>query len=337
MRIGYNPNKDKEKIITDYFHQVIMPVYIPNNEGYFKDSFEIFKYSLQSLFKTSHDKTYFSIINNGSSTEVKEYIDDLFQNGKINEVIHVDNIGKLNAILKGISGHNFQFITVTDADVLFMNDWQSETYKVYENFPKTGAVSTTPSSKVVKQFTSNVIIENLFSRKLKFSPVLNKQAFIEFSVSIGNPDFYNEHQLNHYLTIQNSEFKAVIGAPHFVATYRSDVFSNYKKKYSNYSLGGDSENELLDEPVLNKGCWRLSTCNNYTYHMGNVKEQWMFDKFNSIEFNKNVIVPAFNFKSTSTIKNKIEIFVYNKIISKKIIWQTFLRFKGLSYEASKRY
>ena len=43
MRLGFNPHKDKQQIKSDYFHQVVIPVYIPNTEGYFEDSFEIFK------------------------------------------------------------------------------------------------------------------------------------------------------------------------------------------------------------------------------------------------------------------------------------------------------
>ena len=54
MRIGFNPNKDKIKEVDEYFHQVIIPVYIPNKHGYFKDSFQILVHSLESLFKTSH-------------------------------------------------------------------------------------------------------------------------------------------------------------------------------------------------------------------------------------------------------------------------------------------
>ncbi|WP_255373930.1 hypothetical protein [Flavobacterium sp. LM5] len=36
MRIGFNPHKDKAKETSDYFHQVIIPVYIPNQEAIFK-------------------------------------------------------------------------------------------------------------------------------------------------------------------------------------------------------------------------------------------------------------------------------------------------------------
>ena len=39
MRVGFNPNKDKVLSKSDYNHQVIVPVYIPHQNDYFKDSF----------------------------------------------------------------------------------------------------------------------------------------------------------------------------------------------------------------------------------------------------------------------------------------------------------
>ena len=84
MRIGFNPNKNKTIDIAEYTHQVIIPVYIPNEEGYFKDSFQILKYCLESLFKTSHSKTFYTIVNNGSSKIVVDYLNELYINNKIN-------------------------------------------------------------------------------------------------------------------------------------------------------------------------------------------------------------------------------------------------------------
>ena len=77
MRIGFNPQKDKKLHPSDFFHQVVVPVYIPNQKGYFKDSFSILKLCLDSLFRTSHKKTYFTVVNNGSCDEVRAYLDHL--------------------------------------------------------------------------------------------------------------------------------------------------------------------------------------------------------------------------------------------------------------------
>lgn len=337
MRVGFNPNKDKVLTKSDYTHQVIVPVYIPHQNDYFKDSFQILQLCLESLFKTCHAKTYITVVNNGSCIEVVNYLNQLQQEGKIQEVIHTSAIGKLNAILKGLTGHQFPLITITDADVLFLNGWQNSTYEVFEAFPLAGVVSTTPSSKVLKQYTGNVIVSNLFSKKLNFKNVINPNAMIMFAKSIGNEDFYNATHLKKVLTITNKNISAVIGAGHFVATYKGSIFNLLKNRYSSFSLGGTSEALFLDKPVNDLGYWRLSTSDNYTYHMGNVKEYWMQTIFESL--NDNDTFEKTKFRSDS--KHSFLIVYLKNILFKlllfKPIWRLFLQWKGLTKEESKMY
>lgn len=332
MRIGFNPNKDKPQKPNDFFHQLVIPVYIPNQEGYFKDSFAILKYCIESLFKTVHPKTFITLVNNGSNAIVTDYLNQLQKTGKIHEVINTTNIGKLNAVLKGISGHDFPLITIADSDVLFLKDWQEATYSVFEKFPKTGAVCPTPSSKSLKNYTFNIWFELLFSKSLYFTEVQNPLALKAFAESVGNVDFYNSSHLEKYLTVSHNNFKAVVGAGHFVTTYRKEVFENNKIKYSNFMLGGDSEATLLDIPVVKKGMWRLSTENNFAYHMGNIKEEWMNKILSEIESNKffpEKEITLYKVKSSKFgffIKHRL----FSKIIKSKKIWHYFLKAKGLS-------
>ncbi len=121
MRNQYNHKKEKKINKSDCFHQFVLPVYITNQEGYFKDSIRILKLCIESLLKTVHSKTYITIVNNGSCKEVEDYLNNLYQGGKIHEVIHTENIGYINAMLKGIAGQNFPIFTNADADVLFLN------------------------------------------------------------------------------------------------------------------------------------------------------------------------------------------------------------------------
>ena len=51
MRIGSNPNIHKSIALATFSHRVIIPVYIPNAEGYFADAFSVFKICIQSLIK----------------------------------------------------------------------------------------------------------------------------------------------------------------------------------------------------------------------------------------------------------------------------------------------
>lgn len=339
MRIGFNPNKDKENEHSYFVHQVIVPVYIPTNEGYFKDSFKILQYCLESLFKTAHSKTFISIINNGSNTETRNYLDKLYEEGVIHELIHTSNIGKLNAILKGISGCEFGIITITDADVLFLNGWQKATYDVFESFPRSGAVCPVPSSKVLKQYTYPILLENFFSKEVQFSPVKNPVAMRNFAKSIGEPDFYNQHHLSDNLTISSEKSKAVIGAGHFVTTYKGKIFNSMENRYSNFRMGGDSERSFLDKPVADLGYWRLSTENNFAYHMGNVNEPWMSEKVKNLKDESKALVqlPVLEEIKNSRLSNFLKAKIFARILFKRRIWIWFLQYKGLSKEASKKY
>lgn len=339
MRIGFNPKKDTERTPSEFFHQVIIPVYIPNQEGYFKDSFTILKYCLESLFKTSHPKTYYTLINNGSCQVIVDFLNTLFNEGKIHEVIHTDNIGKLNAILKGLSGQNFQIVTITDADVLFLADWQKQTYAVFETFPKAGAVCPTPSSKTLRQNTSNILVDNLFSKNMVFTPTVNREALLAFAKSIGNSEFYNENQLAYNLTISNNKIKAVVGAGHFVTTYKGVVFEKLRDKYSAFSLGGDSENKFLDQPVANQGYWRLSTEDNFAYHMGNAAEPWMEEQLMALNDKSHIEIaqPKLMKINNSKFLNTIKKIIFSKILCRKPVWNLFLQYKGLSKEVAKNY
>ena len=341
MRIGYNPLRNEVHQPSDCIHQVIVPVYIPNDEGYFKDGLKILDLCLQSLFKTAHSKTFITIVNNGSSPEVAAYLDGLLRKRQIDELIHTINCGKLNAILKGLSGNSFPLITIADSDVLFLNNWQQETYRIFHAFPKAGAVCPTPSSKSYKTYTYNIWFELFFSKSLSFTKVKNPDALQAFADSIGNPDFYNQSHKEWYLTVTNErkQTTAVVGAGHFLVTYKNEVFEKLPVKYSNFKLGGDSEKKILDLPVVKNGLWRLSTQDNYAFHMGNTYEDWMADALEKIT--QETYNPEFrpNYKKIkmSKLGFLIQYQLFAKLMARKKVVQQFLIRKGLTKTAAKNY
>lgn len=340
MRIGRNPNKDQQLPDSHYEHQVIIPVYLPNEEGYFKDGFQILQICLNSLLKTTHSNTFITIVNNGSSKKVIDYLNTQLEEKKIHEVIHTTNIGKINAILKGLVGHKFPLVTISDADVLFLNNWQQATYAIFDAFPKAGVVCTTPSPKSFKYINYNIFFENFFSNNLRFKKVKNVPALNKFAASIENPNFYNACQLKNILTLQKKETVAVVGAGHFVATYRREVFENLTIENNSFKLGGNSETKILDIPVIKRGLWRLSTYDNYTYHLGNVVEEWM--KFEL----KNLKVEPF--KNTNKIvlpkvRKPCKLYLYfvnnffARLFNSKPFYKWFLKHKGLSKKEFQNY
>jgi hypothetical protein len=336
MRIGFNPHKDKVQEESIYLHQIIIPVYIPNQEGYFKDSFQILQLCLNSLFKTIHNKTYITIVNNGSGEFVKEYLDELLNSGKIQELIHTQNIGKLNAILKGLAGNDIELVTISDSDVLFLLNWQNETVKIFAAVPKAGVVGIVPQFKTYESNCGNVLFDSLFNSKLRFVPVKNAAALIRFYDSLGWDRNYNQDFLAYNLALAiNSELSVLLGSGHFVATYKKDIFESVVT-YIGYKMGGYSEG-YLDRLPLKKDYWRLTTADNYAYHMGNTIENWMVDTPNQKQ--ENIIV-EYNFMKRKKI-NSILYFIKNrlfvKFISVKIVVKFFLKWKKLPQPMIEKY
>ena len=337
MREGLNPAKDKKIETGDSFHQIIIPVYIPNEEGYFQGSFQILKLCLESLWKTSHEKIFISLINNGSNNRVRLYLEDLLKSKKINELTHTINVGKLNAILKGVVGHNMPIVTIADADVMFLPGWQNATYEIFNNFPRAGVVGLTPQFRLFKSKSANTIFDNFFSKRLRFVPVKNPNALKKFYKSIGWDDNYNKDYLRYNLILRRNKVDALVGSGHYVASYRRELFQNIDS-YKNARLGLDSES-YLDGISLKYGLWRLTTSQNYAYHLGNTEEGWMKEELGKMSPCREASQVKLRdgiekvSKGSYFFKNKL----FAKILSLQLFQNLFYKYKGLSKEVRKTY
>lgn len=338
MRIGNNPQKSISIKPSKYYHQLIIPVYIPNSEGFYKDAFKVFKICLESVLKTTHDATFISIVNNGSSIEVSEYLHVLYESNKINELIHTTNIGKINAINKAIVGQDFPIITISDADVLFENNWQQEVYRILMAMPKVGAICTTPISRNIKYSTQNIYFDLFFSSQLKFDKVKNPEAMKLFLQSVDNEKFFRPIHFEKYLMIKKDGVEVVVGAGHYVCTYTRKAIENIDFN-TTAKLLGKSIMDKLDSLVIKNGFWRVSTSENYTYHMGNLSEQWMYDKLDKLEdLNESIDEPNLKNSKQNKFSIWIKVNAFGVILFSSIsLWKKFLVFKGLTKKEAKQY
>jgi hypothetical protein len=165
MRKGKNPSKDIILQQNRSNHRFIVPLYIPNEEGYYDDAFRIFTYCLFSANKTSISQLKVSVISNGSCDAVNTKLLQLQQEGQIDElIIEKDSIGKINSILKVLRTAEERLITITDADVLFVNGWEQSILNVFEAFPTAGSVSPVPVFRTHFRLTSPIWFRYLFSK-----------------------------------------------------------------------------------------------------------------------------------------------------------------------------
>lgn len=332
MRVGNNPSN--EEIIEDVvaFHRVIIPVYIPSETDYFKDAFEIFNYCLRSLHKTSCTHLKVSVVSNGSCTSVNEKLFGLQKEGYIDELmIETEGIGKINSVLKVLRTADERLITITDADVLFDNGWEEAVTTVFKEFPKAGSVCPVPVFRKNFSLTGNVWFSYLFSKKLKFLAVENPEAMTRFANSIG----WSRLDAKFKEVIATLKLKngatALVGCAHFVATYKNEVFTEMPKGNSRYKIRGDSELLYTDLPVLKKGGHRLSTSNNYAYHMGNVLEAWMVEKFEGLdEETKRNNRPQLKELKKPLISHLFIDKLFKNLISFAPVKKSILKMKGLT-------
>tara|TARA_R100000655_G_scaffold81851_1_gene121358 strand:- start:2155 stop:3171 length:1017 start_codon:yes stop_codon:yes gene_type:complete len=280
MRKGLNPNKDKVGNI-DYLHQVIIPTYIPNLNGFFEESFEVLKVCIESLLQTSQSYTFISLVSNGSCKKVEEYLQFLYKEEKVHEIIISENIGKYNSIMKAVSGHNFPLVTISDADIYFKPNWQEETYKVFENFKKTGVVGLIPQFLSYQSHCEDLLLDYAFSSKLKFGAVEDSEALKDFYRSIGWKPNYPKDRLKFTLYLKKKDHKALVGSGHVVATYRREILENLAQ-FNPFKMGGNSE-FLLDDSAPKKGYYRFTTSKNMAFHLGNKLDNGCFASMNLVK------------------------------------------------------
>ena len=285
MRIGNNPLKDRELSRSTGIHRVIIPVYIPHQEGYFKDALCILKVCLESLLATTQNDTRITLIANGCCPNALKQLTSYAETGRIDQlVINQENLGKVNAIVGVARGCFEPLLTFADADVMFRPLWENEMRKVFFAFPQAGFVSLFPATLDVSWYCSSAAILGAISKGwLKYKKVINEEDVYRFVHSINAPDRYKPEQLAHQLVVENKNGLACIGGGHFACTIRRDFLAFTPAERSTAAMGDSSERRWLDEPPDRAGLWRLSTTRAVAWHLGNTFEPWMVEELSRIQ------------------------------------------------------
>ncbi len=287
MRIGSNPKKINPEKINYKQHRVIMPVYIPDSsEPFYNNLFEVFRLSVLSLLNTLNPKfTAITIINNNSKPEVHDFVFELLQQGKIDKyVINKENLGKINPILAEARASYEDFITISDADVFFFPGWEKAVFEIFNAFPRAGVVSPLPMPHLAHYCNASFLVNNLFS--LKKGKIIQERDLKLFEKGISNPTIFtnkrNLYKEHYYLAIHN--FKSIVGAGHFVATYRNRLIQKIPFQRPVFVFKNGDEYNYLDKYFDIFGYYRLSTVKSYVYHLGNTIPDWIRQKqFSTID------------------------------------------------------
>ena len=293
MRLGINPQKEQKKIKLTVNHRVIVVVYIPDEAGFHKNSFNVFKLCLDSIIVTVGSNALITVVNNGSHQKVSDFLNDYFNEKRIDTLIsHTANIGKIDASIGAARGCREKYITLTDADILFARGWQEKTEEIFFKFKNVGSVSPIPVRSGLFYGSSSVLKQILLKRlKLTYRAIPeNFTDYNRYMESINWATDTNENEK--WPIVQSNGAKAIVGSGHQVLTIDRDIlFQTVPTAPSLTLVGSNSEYLFVDVPIDKSGKLRLSTYNNYAFHMGNQLESWMeniqeANKANDLVFEK---------------------------------------------------
>lgn len=289
MRVGVNPEKYKFEKNKLRYHRVIIPVFIPKStDDYYQESIQVFDSCLNSLFQTiNFSTTAVTVVNNGSSEGVSSKLNNLLKEGVIDKLVDFsDNRGKVYAALSEARASYEPYITISDADVLFFSNWEKAVFKIYKSFPKAGVVSPLPSQNLALYKNNSVFFDKFAAGKIKYAKKVSDEDCELFLKGMGNmalhkrinrPFSWKEKQ---YFLEKNAV--AILGANHFVATYRKEIFKvNSIFPVEKFSKG--YEEYFLDDIADKAGFYRLSTPSTYAFHMGNKMDEFI----EQINFSEN--------------------------------------------------
>ncbi|MDO9261701.1 MAG: glycosyltransferase [Flavobacteriaceae bacterium] len=301
MRIGVNPEKYKGEKNTPYSHRIVIPVYIPNiHESYYQESIAVLDYCLTSVIQTINPQTTaITLINNNSTTLINEviekhlpFIDKL--------VTYTENKGKVYAVINEVRSVFEPFVTIADADVLFMSGWEQAVFEIFNNYPNAGAITPLPTPNSAYHLNTSVYFDHFLFGKMKYDKIVADEDIdlylqgLNNSALINRKGKFNWREKQYFL---DGKIKAVVGALHFVTTYKSAVFRN-QSSFPEIKFINGYETEFIDKlPDLN-GLYRLSTVKTFAYHIGNKVDDFVikttFDNNMKLDsdFINNIKTPA---------------------------------------------
>jgi hypothetical protein len=271
-RFGINPARNKSISYKPSRVSAAIMTYIPNLEGYFTHRLDVLKLSLESLIQTLGGEEDIIILNNGSCSEVRDYLDLQLEAGRIDYLIHSHRnlgvIGGFKILFNAVPG---EIIAYCDDDVLYYPGWLAAHLQILDTFPNVGMVSGAPVGYSSEHALSAV--EEFISKNPPGLNVFEKPRVAKWeeswAISTGRsiPDHLKAIQETPHLHLVYGGVEAVQSAKHFqFVTPRKVICEAFSPEWSGSLMDGLV---ALDESVDRLGYLRLGTPTRFARHIGN--------------------------------------------------------------------
>lgn len=277
MRVGSYQARQDPALAGYPRHRIVIPVFIPELEGYFAHALEVLELCLGSLRATLSRPANVTVIANGCAPPALAWLEE--RRGSFDQlVINRVNRGKVDALV-GVARASYEpLVTVADGDVLFLPGWLEAVERIFATFPECGAATPAPNPRHAWSHTSATVLGAWTRRELRWARVVPEQDLRRFAASIGRPDFFTAGDYEKQLVVARDGVQAPVGCGHFALTLRREVLAAMPAGPSLKAVTGLSEERWLDQPPDRLGLWRLATDRAYVHHIGNRPEPWMLEE-----------------------------------------------------------
>lgn len=141
MRKGQNPAKQNVAAYRPEKLAIATLTYIPLEEGYFANSWEVFQAHLASVHQYTPEPFNYIVFDNGSCPAVQQRLQKLAEEGWIDWlVLSKQNLGKTGALNWMLGALPNEWICYADSDMLFRSGWLEESWKINATFPNCGMI-----------------------------------------------------------------------------------------------------------------------------------------------------------------------------------------------------
>lgn len=270
MRTGFHPLKKVGSLEPPAKITIQMVTFIPLLSGYFEHGLKILQLSLESLWKNTDLPYDLMIFDNHSCAEVRDYLLQQLDAGRIQVLILSDhNVGlpgAWNILFNAAPG---EIIAYADSDVYFYPGWLSASLEVLKVYPKVGMITGIPlrsplqySSKTLEwaQTAEGVTVKrgqlqdwNIYwthTRSLGMEEAEARKKFFEME------DVYIEYQ----------GVPTFLGAGHFQFVSPRSALQEVMPFPYIMPMGNE---RYLDEKINALGYLRLSLAKMFVQHLGN--------------------------------------------------------------------
>lgn len=256
-----------------------MLVHIPNMSGYYRQRYEIFKASLESMIKHADYPHTVLVFDNASCTAVAEEINELQRQGVIDVVIRTKhNVGKYWGMRWIFWASPGKVVAYSDDDMFFFPGWLKESMNVLETYPDVGCVSAYPfrPQGQVRDKLNTATIEWAEANATVWEarhipPDWDKQS----CESVGRDwEAYQEETKDlKELIVEYKDVKAMIQGHHCQFIGYKNILATLPAVPTAQLMG-----QLLnfDHLMNSRGFLRLNTYAGRAMHMGNVIDPTMF-------------------------------------------------------------